>query len=208
MEGQERTASHPVSFESQIRPRREAGMSGTAPYSARVPPGRRGEAPPGASCSRPSHQRLSVLGQRAVAGPISQSEHPLAYGEAGGPVPQLNDDARQLAAGTLGVRSCPARSTHVVGQSSPPRVNRPACTRTMTSFWAAWGYGVSVKESPATLASRSRTVMACMMGCRALSRHCLFATVYVEGRARDGSVGHDVDGEGGDVSRADDSADR
>ena len=41
--------------------------------------------------------------------------------------------------GTLGVRSRPARSTHVVDQSSSPGVNPAACTRTMTSFWAAWG---------------------------------------------------------------------
>ena len=41
--------------------------------------------------------------------------------------------------GTLGVRSRPARSTQVDDQSSSPGVNPAACTRTMTSFWAACG---------------------------------------------------------------------
>jgi hypothetical protein len=40
-----------------------------------------------------------VLGQGAVAEPVGQSEHPLADGEAGGPLPQLCDEARQLVAG-------------------------------------------------------------------------------------------------------------
>lgn len=40
-----------------------------------------------------------VLGQGAVAGPADQSEHPLADGRAGGSVPYLNDDTRQLVAG-------------------------------------------------------------------------------------------------------------
>ena len=57
-----------------------------------------------------------VLGQRAVAGPVGQSEHPLADGEAGGSVAELDDDTRQLvpgharcpvAAGAVGPRCRP-----------------------------------------------------------------------------------------------------
>lgn len=40
-----------------------------------------------------------VLGQRAVAGPVSQAEHPLADTQAGGAEPQLFDDTRQFVPG-------------------------------------------------------------------------------------------------------------
>lgn len=57
-----------------------------------------------------------VLGQRTVARPVGQAEHPLADGEAGGAVPQFLDHARQLvpghtrcavASGTVGPRTRP-----------------------------------------------------------------------------------------------------
>jgi hypothetical protein len=41
----------------------------------------------------------AVLGEGAVAGPVGQSEHPLADGQAGGAVAQLDDDTGQLVAG-------------------------------------------------------------------------------------------------------------
>ena len=40
-----------------------------------------------------------VLGQGAVAGPVGQPEYALADGEAGGAVPQLDDDTRQVVSG-------------------------------------------------------------------------------------------------------------
>jgi hypothetical protein len=40
-----------------------------------------------------------VLGERAVAGPVGQSEHPLADTQAGGAVSQFDDDTRQFVAG-------------------------------------------------------------------------------------------------------------
>ena len=40
-----------------------------------------------------------VLGQGPVAGPVGQSEHPLAHGQAGGAVAQLGDNTRQLVSG-------------------------------------------------------------------------------------------------------------
>jgi hypothetical protein len=40
-----------------------------------------------------------VFGQRAVASPVDESEHPLADGEAGRSIAQLDDDTRQLVAG-------------------------------------------------------------------------------------------------------------
>ena len=64
--------------------------------------------------------------------------------------------------GTLGVRSRPPRSVRVPDQASSPRVKPAACTRTMTSFSAACGYGRSVRDSPARPASRSWTAMACI----------------------------------------------
>ena len=60
-----------------------------------------------------------VLGQGAVAGPVGQSEHPLADGEAGGPVPQLDDDSRQLVAGH-------ARRPVAPGAVDPGRPTSPA----------------------------------------------------------------------------------
>jgi hypothetical protein len=41
----------------------------------------------------------AVFGQGAVASPVAQAEYPLAHTEAGGSVPQLDDDSRQLVAG-------------------------------------------------------------------------------------------------------------
>lgn len=37
-----------------------------------------------------------VLGQRAVAAPVGETEHPLAHGQPGGAVPQLGHDPGQL----------------------------------------------------------------------------------------------------------------
>src|SRR6266568_9127405 len=78
------------------------------------------------------------------------------------PYPSSATTPESSCPGTLGARSWPARSVHVPGQSSSPRVNPAACTRTMTSFWAARGYGISVRESAPTPVARSRTVRACM----------------------------------------------
>jgi hypothetical protein len=69
--------------------------------------------------------RRGVLGQGAVAGPAGQYEHPLAGGQASGSASQFGDDARESCSGTLGVRSRPARSAHVAGQSSSPGVTPP-----------------------------------------------------------------------------------
>jgi hypothetical protein len=40
-----------------------------------------------------------VLGQRAVAGPVGEAEHPLADGETGRSVAEFGDDARQFVSG-------------------------------------------------------------------------------------------------------------
>ena len=43
-----------------------------------------------------------VFGQRAVAGPVGEAEHPLADGEAGGAVAQLDNDSGQFVPGNAG----------------------------------------------------------------------------------------------------------
>ena len=43
-----------------------------------------------------------VFGQRAVAGPVGEAEDPLADGEAGGAVAQLDDDSGQFVPGNAG----------------------------------------------------------------------------------------------------------
>ena len=43
-----------------------------------------------------------VFGQRAVAGPVGEAEHPLTDGEAGGAVAQLDDDSGQFVPGNAG----------------------------------------------------------------------------------------------------------
>jgi hypothetical protein len=90
-----------------------------------------------------------VVRQRAVTGPVGQPERSLPNGQAGGVVTQFGDDTHTSCLGTLGVRSRPARSVRVPADSSSPGVNPPACTRAMTSFSAACGYGTSVSDNPA-----------------------------------------------------------
>ena len=63
-----------------------------------------------------------VLSQGAVAGPVGQPEHPLADGEPVVAYPNSTTTPDRSWPGTLGVRSRPERSAHVVGQSSSPRV--------------------------------------------------------------------------------------
>ena len=69
-----------------------------------------------------------VLGQRPVAGPVGQPEHPLAHGQAGGAVAQLADHTRQLvsghargpvAAGAIGPRARPVQ----LSRGEPGRVD-------------------------------------------------------------------------------------
>ena len=57
-----------------------------------------------------------VLGERAITGPVSHAEHPLANAQAGGAVPQLHDDTgqfvpgharRPVTAGAIGPRGGP-----------------------------------------------------------------------------------------------------
>ena len=57
-----------------------------------------------------------VLGQRSVAGPVGQAEHPLADGEAGGAVAELDDDAGQLVPGHAG---CPVAAGAVGPRAGP-----------------------------------------------------------------------------------------
>ena len=105
-----------------------------------------------------------VFGQRSVAAPVGEPEHPLADGEASGAVTQLDDDSGQFVPRNAGR----AVTAGPVGPGAGPLefagVKPAAWTRTMTSFSAACGYGRSVRVSPPTPASRSRTVMACMSG--------------------------------------------
>ena len=57
-----------------------------------------------------------VLGQGSVASPVGQSEHPLAHGEAGGSVPELDHGSGQLVPGDAG---CPVAAGAIGPRSRP-----------------------------------------------------------------------------------------
>jgi hypothetical protein len=80
-----------------------------------------------------------VLGERAGAGSFAQSEDQLAHTKAGGPVPQLHHDTRQLVAG-YARRPVPARRGRSTLTATPARRGEPpGMDPHVTSFSPAWG---------------------------------------------------------------------